>query len=430
MIKVDVYIWGTKIGTVAQKEIDDIPHFMYDADFVKSGIELSPIAMPLSTQLYAFPGLNQETFHGLPGLLADSLPDKFGTNIINDYLAKQGRAAESLAAVERLCYVGSRGMGALEFVPQKGVKNTNDAIDIDELADLADRILADRQNVRIKADEQAMEQLIEVGTSAGGARAKAIIAWNEDTKDIRSGQIDAGKGYSYWLLKFGTITNNKDKGKKADAKDYSKIEYAYSLMAKDAGIEMAECRLLKTEEGTHFATKRFDREEKTGRKIHMQSLGGLAHFDFNDPGAHSYEQAVTVMRQLNLSQKDVEQLFRRMVFNEVVKNYDDHVKNISFLMDRKGKWRLAPAYDLTFSYDPSNRWVAKHQMKINGKRENIQVDDIIACGRNMDISDKKIKDTLRQVIEASLKWHKYAETAEMKEWHMEEIQSHFCYLPD
>lgn len=418
----EIYLWGSKIGTVFQNDEHSIPQFNYDKSFAQSGIQISPIMMPLSTQVYSFPGLRDETFHGLPGLLSDSLPDKFGTRIMDSYLAKLGRSENSLTAVERLCYVGSRGMGALEFVPQMGMGIPDQAIDIDELAKLADKILSERSDIKIKADEQAMEQLIKVGTSAGGARAKALIAWNEEKRDIRSGQIDAGDGYGYWLLKFGTVINNRDKDKEADAMEYSKIEYAYSLMARDAGIVMSECRLLKSNEGMHFMTKRFDRELKSGRKIHMQSLGGLAHFDFNAPGAHSYEQAAGIVKQLNLPQSDMEQVFRRMVFNEVAKNYDDHVKNISFLMDRSGKWRLAPAYDMTFSYNPNSIWTSAHQMTINGKRENLTMNDLKACGKNMDLSERKIKKILQGVISIVRKWDEYAAYVGLREEHMEYIK--------
>lgn len=423
MIGTEVYLWGTKIGTVVQNDKNDIPKFMYDKKFLKSNIELSPITMPLSSQIYSFPNLNEKTFRGLPGMLADSLPDKFGNKVIDNYLAQDGRSIEELTAVERLCYVGKRGMGALEYIPQKGFTAPDQSIDIDELAKLADGILSEREGLSIKADANALQQLIKVGTSAGGARAKALIAWNEETKDIRSGQIDAGKGYTYWLLKFGTMNNNKDKDKEADGKDYAKIEYAYYLMTKDAGIQMEECRLVKTAEGVHFATKRFDRDVE-GKKIHMQSLGGLAHYDFNDAGAHSYEQAAHVMRKLRLSQTEIEQLFRRMVFNELAKNYDDHVKNISFLMDRSGKWKLAPAYDMTFSYNPTSLWTANHQMRINAKKNNIELEDMITCGKNMDISEKNIRKIITQINAVVKRWPSYAEKAELQEQYMEEIKKH------
>lgn len=428
MIGAEVYLWGTRIGLVVQDDLDGLPYFAYDTDFIKAGIEVSPITMPLSERTYSFPGLREETFRKLPGLLADSLPDKFGTKLINDYLIRQGRTPDSLSSVERLCFVGSRGMGALEFVPQKGFANTDDSISIDELAKLAEQILTERKNIQVTANKHAMEQLIKVGTSAGGARAKALIAWNENTGSIRSGQVNAGDGYSYWLIKFGGISNNKDKDNDADAPEYTKIEYAYSLMAKDCGINMTECRLLKSSEGLHFTTKRFDRDSTTGHRLHMQSLGGLAHFDFNDPGAYSYEQASWVMAQLNLSQSENEQLFRRMVFNEIAKNYDDHVKNISFLMDRNGTWRLAPAYDMTFSYNPTSIWTASHQMRINGKRDNLNEDDLITTGLSMNLSKRKVLAVLEQVVSVVQKWNQYAEYVELSEQNMKSIQSfHKCY---
>ncbi len=423
-----VYLWGNKIGTVVQEDMTSFPQFSYDSKFLKSGIELSPIRMPLSRQIYSFPVLNEKTFHGLPGMLADSLPDKFGMKVIADYLARTERSLESLTAVEKLCYIGSRGMGALEYVPDLGKKDIPDqSINIDELAKLADKILSERKDVHVTANEQAISQLLKIGTSAGGARAKALIAWNEETKDIRSGQVEAGSGYGYWLLKFGEIKNNKDKDTEADNMEYPKIEYAYSLMAKAAGIEMTECRLIKSQEGTHFMTKRFDRESNTGRKIHMQSLGGIAHYDFNDPGAHSYEQAVQIMRQMGLQQEDVEQLFRRMVFNEVAKNYDDHVKNISFLMNRNGEWSLAPAYDMTFSFRPDSHWTSMHQMKINGKNKDLTIKDLMDSGKRMDISERKAKNIIELIIKVVSEWPQYAEKVDLNEREMLAIKYHHKY---
>lgn len=424
---VNVYLWGSKIGTVAQENISSVPVFTYDKKFAKSGIQLSPIMMPLSERSYSFPSLNEESFHKLPGLLSDSLPDKFGTKLISEYLARQGRSIDDLTAIERLCFTGSRGMGALEFRPENGEHIPDQTIDIDELANLANEILSNREKLHIKTDHQAIAQLIKTGTSAGGARAKALIAWNENTGDIRSGQINAGEGYSYWLLKFGTVSNNKDKDKDADDKEYQKIEYAYSLMTKDAGISMSDCRLIKSNEGLHFATKRFDRDEITGRKIHMQSLGAIAHFDFNDPGAHSYEEAAVIMRKIGLKQDSIEELFKRMVFNEVSKNYDDHVKNISFLMDRKGTWTLSPAYDMTFSYNPTSIWTSKHQMTINGKRDYLTLDDLIRCGESMDISKNKIHKILQHIISIVREWPQYATYVGLSTQNTDYIKSYHKY---
>lgn len=424
---VNVYLWGSKIGTVAQKDISSVPVFTYDKKFIKSGIQVSPIMMPLSEKSYSFPSLNEETFHKLPGLLADSLPDKFGTKLISDYLGRQGRSIEDLTAIERLCFTGSRGMGALEFVPEHGEVIPDQSIDIDELANLANEILANRETMHVKADHQAIAQLIKTGTSAGGARAKALIAWNESTGDIRSGQINAGDGYSYWLLKFGTVSNNKDKDVDADDKEYQKIEYAYSLMTKDAGIDMSECRLIKSTEGLHFATKRFDRDSVTGKKIHMQSLGAIAHFDFNDPGAHSYEETAVIMRKIGLKQDAIEQLFKRIVFNEVSKNYDDHVKNISFLMDRKGIWTLSPAYDMTFSYNPQSIWTSKHQMRINGKRDHLTLNDLIECGKSLDIKEAQIHKILEHIIAVVREWPQYAKYVGLSQKNTDYIKSHHAY---
>ena len=419
----EVYLWGTKIGTVAQKDAADIAKFQYDKDFLKSGIEVSPIVMPLSNRIYSFPALSQRTFHNLPGLLADSLPDKYGTKLIERHLAEQGRNINSFSAVEKLCYIGKRGMGALEFVPAMSESVTDSSVDINALVKLASDILCERESVLISADNDMMEQIIKVGTSAGGARAKAIVAWNEQTNDIRSGQIEAGSGYGYWLIKFDGVENNKDKGDKADGPSYTRIEYAYSLMAKAAGIIMSECRLYQESGNYHFMTKRFDRELESGRKIHMQTLGAMAHFDYNEPGAYSYEQAAAIVYQLGMQQAEIEQLFRRMVFNVVSRNQDDHVKNISFLMDRKGTWSLSPAYDITYANDENNFWLKRHQMSINGKFDNFTRDDIYQCGRKMNISKGNIEKIITEVSAAISEWQKYSEEAQIKEQVYEEIRT-------
>ena len=426
----EVYLWGTRIGVVAQDSVSDIPRFSYDEKFLRSNIEVSPLVMPLSKRIYAFPELNGKTFYGLPGLLADSLPDKYGTKLIEKYLAQQNRNLESFTSVERLCYVGNRAMGALEYVPAKGYTNAPDeSIQLEELVQLASDILSERDSVHIQQNDETMQQIIKIGTSAGGARAKAIVAWNEKTKDIRSGQIDAGSGYGYWLIKFDGVENNKDKGEEADGPAYTRIEYAYYLMARDAGIVMNECRLYEEAGKYHFMTKRFDREGDTGKKIHMQTLGALAHYDYNMPGAHSYEQVAEIIYRLGMGQKDIEQLFRRMVFNIIARNQDDHVKNISFLMNQKGAWSLSPAYDITYAYEPANYWLSKHQMSINGKLENIGFDDIFECGSRMNISKRRIINTVEEVQKVIGKWSSYAEQAKLKEEIMNEIkQQHINFL--
>ncbi len=426
MIGAEVYLWGTRIGYVVQENISSVPVFSYDKNFIKSGIELSPIVMPLSEQQYSFANLNEETFHFLPGLLADSLPDKFGTVLLEQYLAKQGRALNDISSVERLLYIGSRGMGALEYRPAKGYEITEDkSVNIDELVKLASDILHKREDIHIKENTDTMKQIIKIGTSAGGAKAKAVIAWNRKTGDIRSGQIDAGSCYEYWLIKFDGTTSDDAK---TDKRCYTRTEYAYYLMAKDAGINMSECCIYKESGRFHFMTKRFDRINETGEKLHMLSLGAIAHYDFNSPASASYEQAANVMYKLNLNQDEIEQLFMRMFFNVTARNQDDHVKNISFLMDKKGRWSLAPAYDITYAYIPDSIWTGKHQMSINGKTENFTKQDIIDCGRHMNISNAKIKNIIEKVETSVSNWDKYARQAELPENTADEKKKNFVIL--
>lgn len=296
----EVYLWGTRIGAIQQETVTSVPVFNYDSDFLRSGIEPAPLVMPLSARSWSFPALSEESFHRLPGLLADSLPDKYGTRLIERYLAEQGRSIHSLTAVERLLYTGKRGMGALEYVPAADYAKVDDAsINISALVELASEILSERERVHIADHDHVMEQILNVGTSAGGARAKAVVAWNPETGDIRSGQIDAGMGYTYWLIKFDGVKNNKDKGEKADRETHTRIEYAYYLMARNAGIVMSDCRLYQESGYYHFMTRRFDRNEEGG-KFHMQSLGAIAHYDYNMPGVYSYEQAYDVMNRIGL----------------------------------------------------------------------------------------------------------------------------------
>ena len=407
-----VMLWGSRIGTVSVTDEKPIARFEYDRDFLKSGIEVSPIMMPLSERVFTFPELSERSFHGLPGMLADSLPDKFGNAVIDEWLKGQARAPGSLNAVERLCYTGSRGMGALEYQPDhEAVRDTNETVDLAKLTELASSILKRREGIHL-SQADGMEQMIRVGTSAGGARAKAIIAWNETTGDIRSGQIQAGKGYGYWLIKFDGIEDNRDK-EAADTPGYTRIEYAYYLMAIGAGISMNECRLYE-EPGSgrkHFLTRRFDRDIESGEKLHMQTLGAMAHFDFNQAGAYSYEDAAAVMLRLDLGQNEIRELFRRMIFNIMARNQDDHVKNISFLMDKKGKWSLAPAYDMTYAYNPGGLWTGIHQMRMNGKQENFTIEDFDACGRSLNLKPKDIREMLEAIRIAVQNWEVFAERA-------------------
>lgn len=414
-------MWGTRIGIVHLEEGRGYASFEYDRHFLQSAIEISPIQMPLADKIYAFPTLADSSFYGVPGLIADSLPDKFGNAVISQWLAGQGLGDEDFNVIDRLCYTGSRGMGALEYVPATGpAGDANDPVNIDEMVKFASDILGQRRSVLLRMDEDiTSRQLLLLGTSAGGARAKAIIAWNEDTGDIRSGQINAGDGYGYWIIKFDGVEENGDHGT-SDGPQYTLIEYAYHHMAVAAGINMSECRILNENNRHHFMTRRFDRAD-SGDRIHMQTLGAVSHIDYNYPHLCSYEQAAVIARRMHLPESDIEQLYRRMVFNVLASNHDDHVKNISFLMDRDGKWRLSPAYDVTFAYDTANKWISSHQMTVNGKSSGISRDDLMASGRIMDISSSKCRRIYEEVSVAVGDWDRFAGKAGVSDINRETI---------
>ena len=411
ILDAEVRLWNTRIGLVHQDAASGVIFFEYDRDFLKSGIQPAPLMMPLDERVYSFPELRGDAFLGLPGLLADSLPDRFGRSVLNGWLIKQGRSPDSLGVVERLCYTGTRGMGALEFSPAMDSPwDVPDEIDINEMTAMASEILSERSGKKADARDIALSGLLEFGTSAGGARAKAVIAWNEKTGEIRSGQIDTENGFEYWLVKFDGVKGNGDHNL-ADNSEYTSVEYAYYLMARDCGILMNECRLWDIDGLRHFMTKRFDR--RGADKIHMQTFAGLTHTDYNYPGLKGYEDAGICIRRLGGGISQIEQLFRRMYFNHRTFNLDDHVKNISFLMDRRGIWTLAPAYDMTFAFDPGNRWLKMHQMTINGKRIGISMNDIYEAGKNMGLPLRKCKEITAQIDSIAADWRKYASSCDI-----------------
>jgi serine/threonine-protein kinase HipA len=420
----EVRLWGRSIGAVSLEEGASAAAFQYAPAFLESGIELSPIAMPLSRQIYQFPSLPQVSFHGLPGLLADSLPDRFGNALIDAWLATQGRRPESFNAVERLCYIGVRGMGALEFAPAKGPPLQRSAkVHVDELVKLASEVLTHRASLQVSfapgRRHDGLQEMLRVGTSAGGARAKAIVAWNRDTNEVRSGQVKAPPGFEYWLLKFDGVSANKDK-ELDDPKGYTVIEYAYALMAADAGVEMSECDLMEEGGRRHFMTRRFDRLSDGG-KLHMQSLAALAHFDFNSAGAYSYEQAFDAIKRLGLSMHAREQQFRRMIFNVVARNQDDHVKNIAFLMDKTGAWSLSPAFDVTYAYNPAGLWTSRHQMTINGKADDFAREDFKAVAQVAGLKRGKSDAITAEVMDTVKDWPRYAKKAGVLDSQRDEI---------
>ena len=407
-------MWGRQIGAVSVEGPGQMATFQYTPAFAVSGIEVSPLMMPLSERPYRFPNLPVGAFRGLPGMLADALPDKFGNAVIDAWLAAQGRLPQTIDAVERLCYTGTRGIGALEFKPARGPQSSkSQPLEIDALVSLATDVLTNRKSLQASFEdphkEHALREILRVGASAGGARAKAVVAWNPTTNEVRSGQVKAPPGFEYWLLKFDGVANNKDRDL-ADPQGFGAIEYAYSLMAKAAGIRMAECRLFEENGRRHFMTRRFDRRDDGG-KLHMQSLGAIAHLDFNDPQAHSYEQAINVIRQLGLHMDDIEEQFRRMVFNVVARNQDDHVKNIAFLMDKEGQWSLSPAFDVMYSYNPSGIWTASHQMSLAGKRDGFTPDDLRAVAKTASMMLGRAEAIATEVVAAVSRWEDFASQA-------------------
>ncbi len=421
-----VNLWGRTIGAVSLDDDAASATFEYDAAFTRSGIEVAPLMMPLSRSLYSFPSLQSETFHGLPGLLADSLPDRFGNALIDAWLARSGRMPESFNAVERLCYTGSRGMGALEYAPATRLDAPGSFhIEVDKLVALASEVLTHRKNLQGWLHEEgkktALQNILRVGTSAGGARAKAVIAWNPQTNEVRSGQVKTGRGFEYWLMKFDGVSGNKDK-ELEDPKGYGAIEYAYYRMAVDAGITMSSCRLFEENGRRHFMTKRFDRLEGGG-KLHMQSLCGLAHYDFNQAGAYGYEQALQVIRRLGLPMSAIEEQFRRMVFNIVARNQDDHVKNIAFLMDKSGNWSLSPAFDMTYSYQPGGKWTSSHQMTMNGKRSGFTLEDFKMCAKSASMKRGRAETIIEEVRNIVAKWRDYADESRVKPEQRDKIES-------
>lgn len=422
MTSATIELYDTAIGAVTWDPERELGVFEYDPNFLGSEIEISPVMLPLGAGRFSFPNLPRETFKGLPGLLADSLPDKFGNLLIDQWLAHQGRRPESFDPVERLCYLGTRAMGALEFRPTLLPDFSPETLHLEALVQLANDALASRESLHANLSQppEALAAILRVGTSAGGARAKAVIAWNPKTGEIRSGQVQTSQGFEPWLLKFDGVSANRDK-EFNDPLGYGRIEYAYHLMARAAGITMSDCRLLEENGRAHFMTRRFDRGP-SGEKFHMQSLCAMGHFDFNQAGAYSYEQAFQIARHLKLPQADLTELYRRALFNIMARNQDDHTKNIAFLMDRRGGWRLAPAYDLIYAYNPSGAWTHRHQMTLAGKRENFTVGDLLTAARSADLKPTRAKAIFTQVQTAIVSWQAHAESASVSAEWRDEIQ--------
>ena len=417
----EIVLWGNVIGAVHWDAARNLGSFQYDPTFQRSGIQVAPLTMPLGPEVYRFPDLQAKSFKGMPGLLADSLPDKFGNLLIDEWLTRSGRPTAEFSPVERLCYIGVRGMGALEFRPavESRVKHST-PVEVAHLVELANEALAQKEGLRTRIGKKdsaklaAMRDILRVGTSAGGARAKAIIAWNEATGEVRTGQVKAPAGFGYWLIKFDGVSGNKDK-ELEDPKGFGKIEYAYHLMALAADIEMTECRLFEENGRHHFMTRRFDRGPE-GQKAFVQTLCAIAHYDFNLAGAYSYEQALDVCERLGLSMEERRQLFRRMVFNVMARNQDDHTKNIAFMMNKAGQWSLAPAYDVCYSYNPEGEWTSRHQMMLNGKRDDFTRADFHTVAKRFRLHSHQAVDKLLVEIDTALRsWSRIAKRAGVAE---------------
>lgn len=424
MLSLKVYYQNKIVGVVSEVPNSDFCVFRYDDEFIKEGIELCPLLMPLNTTNYLFNSLDQNSFKGLPPLLIDSLPDKYGTDLLFAYQKIYGKT--TLSSLEALSYIGKRGMGALEFVPSitKDELNQEQIIEIESLIEVANQVLNDRENVKYSLKNATLKQLISVGSSIGGARAKAIVAIDK-SGSIKSGQIAGLKDHEYCIIKFDGL--GSDLTEEKNVTYYTRIEYAYYLMAKDAGINISDSFLLKKNGKYHFKTRRFDRDSN-GNKIHMLSLAGIAGFDFRRPGADSYEETAIVLKRLGSGYQDQKQLFLRMVFNVICKNHDDHVKNISFLMDKDGKFSLSPAYDLTYSYNPKGEWTKHHQMKINGKIDNFTLKDIVDAGINFGLKERDVKECIGKVTQSAKKFLDFARSAELPDQVATIIFNDFVWL--
>lgn len=426
-----IHLWGKRVGAIAWDAATHIGSFEFEPSFLSQNLDLAPLKMPISQargRVFSFPELSQSnTFKGLPGLLSDVLPDKYGNTLINAWLAQQGRPTNSLNPVETLCFIGKRGMGALEFEPaepQTGAASTK--IEMNHLVHIAQEIMLGRKEFQtnLSADEQkALAQILKIGTSAGGARAKALIGFNAQTGEVRSGQAEAPKGFTHWLIKFDGVVDTQlslGDGPLGTSNGYGRVEMAYYKMALASGIDMMESRLLEEHGRAHFMTKRFDRMPDQG-KLHVQSFCGMQHVDFTEISAYSYEQLFQTMRMLRLSYPEAEQLFRRMVFNVLARNCDDHTKNFAFTMNQSGEWHLSPAYDICHAYRPGSPWVSRQSLSVNGERDQISHQDLLAVAKSMNI--KKPAQIVDEIKTQVKRWEYFAKEQQVPTKLLKAIQS-------
>jgi len=414
-----IYLWGDLVGALAYDPVSKLSTFEYSPEWINKGLEIAPLRMPLSSTKFQFPSLSPETYRGLPAIFADTLPDDFGNAVINAWLTRNGRDVESFTALERLLYTANRGMGALEFEPAiAGKQHGHEKIELSSLIEMAQRIFDERADLSAEwqlnhENNHEMSALFQVGTSAGGARAKALIAVNADRTQLRSGQVNAPHGFEHYLLKFDGVEEHKMKSEVfGDPKGFGRMEYAYYLMAIDAGINMSPSELLIDGDRAHFMTKRFDRDGN--KKLHYVSLCAMDHADYKKPGTYSYEQLLSIARQLKLPRKDAIEIYRRMVFNVIARNHDDHAKNFGFLLaSANSDWRLSPAFDLAYSYKKDSPWVNAHQMSLNAKRDNFTREDLLTVGTLIGNFKKESNNIIDEIISVVNDWQKYANQAEV-----------------
>lgn len=407
-----VEIWGETVGALSFDKDTGLCAFQYDPSWVRTAIELSPVKLPLSDRIYQFPALSRETYRGLPGAFADSLPDDFGNTLVDAWLARAGRDRDSFPGLERLLYTGRRGMGALEYSPFLDADlESPEVIELDSLFDTAQGLLDRRAGLSGKLNDdaagKALYTLFRICTSAGGAKPKAIIGINKARTEIRSGQADLPRGFEHYLLKFDGVPEHSQKRETfGDPQGFGRMEYAYYLMAKDAGINISDCELLMDGARAHFMTKRFDRIGN--KKVHYQSLCAMDYADYNLPGHYSYEELFSLMRSLRLNRAQALEMYRRMVFNIVARNHDDHTKNFGFILNEEHRWEISPAFDIAYSYKPGSKWLNSHQMSLNGKRDDFTREDLLAPAGKFRKEAERIIDEIREIVS---QWPKYAKEA-------------------
>jgi serine/threonine-protein kinase HipA len=412
---IEVRAWDQRVGALAQDPRTGAYAFEYDPAWKAGGIELAPTTMPLAgRRVFSFPNLPRDTYHRLPAIIADALPDAFGRSVLDAQLAREGVRPDQITPLDRLAYLASRGMGALEFRPARGPRTTKpSAVRISDLVQAA-RAAVDGTFDGDDETRAALTQLIAVGTSAGGARAKAVIAWNRTTDEIHSGQLPAEPGFEQWLMK---LDGTGDDGGFEPTSNWGRVEYAYHLMAVAAGVDMTECTLIEEGGRAHFATRRFDRDGV--ERIHASTLCAMAELDFRAIGVHDYSQLFQTVDRLDLGPSARQQVFRRMAFNVAAANCDDHTKNFAFLLPRGGTWELAPAYDITHAHLPGNRWIERHLMSVNGKFEDITIDDLLSVADRFAVPEAT--SGLRDVLAATDSWGGFAREAGVPTARIDEV---------